>query len=188
MRGTFENLVGRGENASNQHFLLFQHCFLASHKQFSIFYLHLFCCLQTLWIWTSPNFCLLVKSKIIHEGIYDTFTIDVIYAHCKISHARAKKDLIDFCDGEWWWMMTSSMMIGNNMITRSIKSSVSTNIPTQWRLLMPLGNKPFENTVGKGEIARKKQFLLFPQCFLPVWITFFHFRQIWNCCLQTLSV
>ena len=30
---------------------------------------------------------------------------------------------------------------------------------------MPLGNKPFENTVGKGEIARNKQFLLFPQCF-----------------------
>ena len=41
-----------------------------------------------------------------------------------------------------------------------------------------LGNKPFENTVGKGEIARNEQFLLFPQCFLPVWITFCHFRQI----------
>ena len=26
----------------------------------------------------------------------------------------------------------------------------------------------FENTVGKGEIARNKQFLLYPQCFLPV--------------------
>ena len=25
--------------------------------------------------------------------------------------------------------------------------------------------KPFENTLGKGEIARNKQFLLFPQCF-----------------------
>ena len=24
------------------------------------------------------------------------------------------------------------------------------------------GNKPFENTVGEGEIARNKQFLLFP--------------------------
>ena len=33
----------------------------------------------------------------------------------------------------------------------------------------------FENTVGKGEIARNEQFLLFPQCFLPVWITFCHF-------------
>ena len=31
---------------------------------------------------------------------------------------------------------------------------------------------------GKGEIARKEQFLLFPQCFLPVWRTFFYFHQI----------
>ena len=45
-----------------------------------------------------------------------------------------------------------------------------------------------ENTVGKGEIARNKQFLLFPQCFLTVWINFWHFYQIWNCRLQTLSV
>ena len=28
--------------------------------------------------------------------------------------------------------------------------------------------KSFENTVGKGEIAHKKQFFLFQQCFLPV--------------------
>ena len=31
-----------------------------------------------------------------------------------------------------------------------------------------LKNKSFENTVGKGEIARNEQFLLFPQCFLPL--------------------
>ena len=28
--------------------------------------------------------------------------------------------------------------------------------------------KSFENTVGKGEITRNKQFLLFPQCFYPL--------------------
>ena len=33
----------------------------------------------------------------------------------------------------------------------------------------------FENTVGKGEIALYEHFLFFPQCFLHVWITFFHF-------------
>ena len=49
-------------------------------------------------------------------------------------------------------------------------------------------HKPFENTVGKGEIDRNEQFLLFPQCFLPVRITFCHFCQIRNCRLQTLSV
>ena len=42
--------------------------------------------------------------------------------------------------------------------------------------------------LGKGEIARNVQFLLFPQCFLPVWKTFCHFQQIWNYHLQTLSV
>ena len=53
--------------------------------------------------------------------------------------------------------------------------------------------RPWETSLlktlwGKGEIARNEQFLLFPQCFLPVWKIFFHFRQIWNCRLQTLSV
>ena len=42
--------------------------------------------------------------------------------------------------------------------------------------------------MGKGEIACNKQFLLFPQCFLPVWGTFCHFHQIWNSRLQTHSV
>ena len=39
-------------------------------------------------------------------------------------------------------------------------------------------NKSAKNAVGKGEIARNEQFLLFPQCFLPVWRTFCHFHQI----------
>ena len=55
-------------------------------------------------------------------------------------------------------------------------------------ILTPLGDKPIENTVGKGEIARNKRFFLFPQCFLPVWITFCYFRQVWYCRLQSLSI
>ena len=38
--------------------------------------------------------------------------------------------------------------------------------------------KSFENTLGKGEIARNEQFLLFPQCFVPFWITPCHCHQI----------
>ena len=34
--------------------------------------------------------------------------------------------------------------------------------------------KRLKNTVGKGEIAHEEQFLLFPQCFLPFWKTFYH--------------
>ena len=46
----------------------------------------------------------------------------------------------------------------------------------------------YGNTVGKGEIAGNEQFLLFPQCFRPIWATFCHFYQNWNCHLQTPSV
>ena len=45
----------------------------------------------------------------------------------------------------------------------------------------------FENTMGKGEIALNEQFLLFSQCLLPCWRTFYHFHQIQDCRLQTLS-
>ena len=50
--------------------------------------------------------------------------------------------------------------------------------PKQALVLTCLQYKSFENTAGKGEIARNEQFLLFPQCFLPVWRTFCHFQQI----------
>ena len=50
---SFENIVGKGENAGNQHFLLFPQCFLPATKQISIFQSHLSCCLQMLSIWTS---------------------------------------------------------------------------------------------------------------------------------------
>ena len=41
--------------------------------------------------------------------------------------------------------------------------------PTQALVFTCLQFKSFENTVGKGEIARNEQFLLFPQCFLLLW-------------------
>ena len=46
---------------------------------------------------------------------------------------------------------------------------------------MPPGKKPFENTAGKGEIARNEQFLLFPQCFLPA--NAFSLEESKICCL-----
>ena len=58
----FENIVGKGENAGNQHFLLFPKCFLLFPKQISVFQSHLFCRLKMLSIWTSLSFCCLVKS------------------------------------------------------------------------------------------------------------------------------
>ena len=40
-KGPFENIVGKGENAGNQHFLLFPQCFLPFLTQISVFHLHL---------------------------------------------------------------------------------------------------------------------------------------------------
>ena len=60
--------------------------------------------------------------------------------------------------------------------------------PKQALVFMGLQYKSFENTEGKGEIARNKQFLIFPQCFLPILRTFYHFHQVWNCRLLTPSL
>ena len=60
----FENIVGKGENADNQHFLLFSQCFLPCWKQISIFEFCLICCLQVHSIWTSIKFCCLVLKEL----------------------------------------------------------------------------------------------------------------------------
>ena len=51
-------------------------------------------------------------------------------------------------------------------------------IPKQTLVFTCLQYMSFENTVGKGEIARNEQFLLFPQCFLPIRRTICQFHQI----------
>ena len=61
------------------------------------------------------------------------------------------------------------------------------NFPKKPWFLRVCSRGSFENSVGKGEIARYEQFLLFPQYFLPFKRTFSYFYSIWNCRLQTLS-
>ena len=53
--GAYRKHCGKGENAGNQHFLLFPQCFLdlPFPRQISIFDLHQFCRLQMLSVWTS---------------------------------------------------------------------------------------------------------------------------------------
>ena len=70
---------------------------------------------------------------------------------------------------------------------------VEENIVKWEKCSNPFQNKPWflqykssENTVGKGEIAWNKQFLLFSVCFLPAWRTFRHFPQVQVCRLQSL--
>ena len=53
--------LGKGENAGKQYFLLSPQCFQSYQGQIERFERHLFCCVQMLSIWWSPNFCCLVK-------------------------------------------------------------------------------------------------------------------------------
>ena len=57
---TSENIVGKGENAGNQHFLLFSQCFIPFQNQISIFDSLLFCHLEILLISRSLKFCCLL--------------------------------------------------------------------------------------------------------------------------------
>ena len=58
----FENIVRKGENAGNQHFLLFLQCFQPFPRKIAIFELHLFCHQQIFSVWNGLKFCCLVKS------------------------------------------------------------------------------------------------------------------------------
>ena len=89
----FQNTVEKGENADNQHFLLFPQCFLPSPKQVSIFHSHLFCRLQTLLIWTPLKNSHLVRSStmwfrvesmiVLFTSIY-SFSYGVLYMQLPI--------------------------------------------------------------------------------------------------------
>ena len=102
---SFENIAGKGENAGNQHLLLFPQYLLPFQNQISVFISHLFCHLK---LFTILN-------------------------------------------------MSKNLLYGKGI---------------------SLQYKSFENTGGKCEIASNEQFLLFPQCFLPVSKTLYHFYQI----------
>ena len=58
---SFESIMGKGENAGNQHFLLFPQCFLPFPTQITNVPSHLICCLKILSNWTGKKFFHLVK-------------------------------------------------------------------------------------------------------------------------------
>ena len=90
------------------------------------------------------------------------------------------------------WASSSFALIGRicslYIMNYFYKLSIPYTFPHNNTFWCPWETVFLRNTVGKVKIARNEQFLLFPQCFLPVWIFFCHFRQIWNCRLQTLSI
>ena len=57
------------------------------------------------------------------------------------------------------------------------RKQIAQPFPKQALVFTCLQYKPLENTVEKGEIAPDEQFLLFPQCFLPVLENFLPFSS-----------
>ena len=86
-------------------------------------------------------------------------------------------------------MLVITNFLFSNDVFKILPSTLSFNpFPKQALVSMCLPFMSFENTVGKGEIARYEQFLLFLECFLSFWRTFHSFHETSNCRLQTLSM
>ena len=68
------------------------------------------------------------------------------------------------------------------LVTSNSDTEISGRILTFYSILILTHQQQtaFENIVGKGEIARNEQFLLFPQCFLLNHITVSPFVQIFD--------
>ena len=71
--------------------------------------------------------------------------------------------------------------------TMKLMATVGMNRCQRPQQINPFQNKPrfirvcstsLKNIVGKRKIACNDQFLIFPQCFLLIWRTFYHFHQI----------
>ena len=103
----FEDFVEKGENAGNQHFLLFPQCFLPFPNQISIFLSHLLCRLQMFSIWNSLKFCHLVKSKA-QFFYYPTVTINLSSANAfnliqskKLSSSKQSTQVVFTFNHNW---------------------------------------------------------------------------------------
>ena len=88
----FENILGKGENAGNQHFLLFPKCFLPFPKQMLIFESHLLCHLQMLSIWSSRSKNLLYGKEL---TLYHTIPVFLFFwtlgKRLKFNNLRGKR-------------------------------------------------------------------------------------------------
>ena len=138
----FVNIVGKGENAGNQHFLLFPQCFLLFPTKISIIGIHLFCRLQMLSIWAGLKFCRMVKSYTQNSLVKDSSNLSKFkpFAYKNLTHYQTTN----------FRLFQIERVSDNNF-----------KLDENSRKLL----KPVENTVGKEEIARYEQFLLFLQCF-----------------------
>ena len=137
-----ENTVGKGDNAGYQHFLLFPHCltciFSFSHIVFQTFFFRV------------------VESQ-----------DHVVDCRCSFEEYQPMSECQTAQADMGWNFPQSLIFLRVNGPFNTVIQVDGKLLPKQALVLTCLQYKSFKNTVGKGEIARNKQFLLFPQCFLP---------------------
>ena len=154
MKRPFENIVGKGENAGNRHFLLFPQCFQHYHRQKVIF-------LSTFML-SSANAFNLDQPKILWVGkelthrpltqIRRTFA-DSLGQDQTVQNVVSDPEST-LSNKERFFSLINPLL-DNNKILHSFKLLQMT-ISNLTKIQMG------RNTVGKGEIAYYKQFLLFP--------------------------
>ena len=127
-----------------------------------------------------------VSKRILLWGHINNFEFGVILTILKLLQ-MSKKDCGKRRNCSIWAISPFSKVFSKDLYSRHVKTRVCF-YKQALVFYICVCYKSFGNTVRKGEIARYEQFLLFSQCFLAVWRTSCHFHQIWNCCLQTLSV
>ena len=89
----FENIVGKGENAGYQHFLLFPQCFLPNQLHKSSFELRLKRHLQLLSNWTGLKFCRLVKSHQLFKKYITEIYMKKRYKSSRIKNNKITKKI-----------------------------------------------------------------------------------------------
>ena len=148
-----ENIVGKGENAGYQHFLLFPQCFQkASFQEASKGVI--------VWEWVNPfpnkpRFLCVRRSVLLNTlwekekflvMSYFSFSRSVFYSFGVLSDIFIKFDIV-ICK------LFQFGKVQNWSFGKDLRDS---------------GKRPFENIVGNGEIADGQHFLLVAQSFLPL--------------------
>ena len=158
--GRVENIVGKGENAGYQHFLLFPQCF---HKG---------CFLRVI----KSHDC--VVNGYLHHRCGVSFSLFLWELYDKVFNLYVQS-----------FLQAQDIGWSLSLYKLSWQNAHSNHYHTMRHFdTLKMNCKAVENIVRKGEIACNKQFLLFSQCFLPYMALFFHFRFMLECLLQFVGI
>ena len=163
-----ENTVRKGEIAHCEQFLLFPQHF------------------QKTWIADTIN--LLKTGLVCERGKTVLWPVPIqfrIRHNCSVQPDLGLTDCVYFeknCHSIFWRPLSACVFnCEREMNPITMLMITLTLLQTSPGFYLSAAQVFWKHVLGKGEIARYEQFLLFPHCFLPVWKTFCHFHRIWNC-------